>query len=332
MLREMLAWCDPDTGLPAIFMACQRGSASAVEQLCYAGANVQHVDASGRSLYHHLAACIAKLYPHTVLVVAAASCGLPFQQPQGTKCVVARAPHGKELFIPKGMCLIFRGEHEAHCFLIYRSLQIIYDGSFANATTRATLRCTRRFSSSGHVRSHHFCCSVRRTRVCSPQSSLSRRKTASHRILTAQNNLGMNALHELVVLSRAPVSRLNQRQYSDAIQHICRPSCSFVAACLQCDTAGKSPLHLACDLPSKGLLHALLGAAHAQAPAHTMWSYKATSQFSALRDEISLFVGGCETCLVASKSVACQTTLRGCWCCSRCKNCLRGLPCAGSST
>ena len=44
LMRPMLASCDPDTGLPAIFLACQRGSACAVEQMCHAGATVQHAD------------------------------------------------------------------------------------------------------------------------------------------------------------------------------------------------------------------------------------------------------------------------------------------------
>jgi hypothetical protein len=141
----------------------------------------------------------------------------------------------------------------------------------------------------------------------------------------------MNALHELAMLSRAPISRLSQRPYFDMIQHICRPSGSFVAACLQCDTAGKTPLHLACDLPTKGLLHAMLAAAHAQAPDSMIWRYNASPEGSALRDEISLFVGGFETFLQASRSVASQTTLRGCWCCTRCKNCLQGRPCVVNS-
>jgi hypothetical protein len=110
LLHRMLASCDPDTGLPSIFLACQRGSACAVEQMCYAGANVQHVDVTGRNLYHYLAACIPKLHPHTVLVVAAASCGLPSHRHPGTKCIVVRAPHGNEMFIPKGACLRFRGK------------------------------------------------------------------------------------------------------------------------------------------------------------------------------------------------------------------------------
>ncbi len=104
-LRPMIDSVDPDNGLPAIFTACLRGSASAVEQLCYAGANVQHTDDSGRNLFHYLAQYMPKCHPHTVLVVAAASCGLPSRHQPGTKCVVVRAAHGHELFIPKGLNL-----------------------------------------------------------------------------------------------------------------------------------------------------------------------------------------------------------------------------------
>ena len=153
--------------------------------------------------------------------------------------------------------------------------------------------------------------------------------SASHKILTVQNKLGMNVLHELALLSRAPISRLNQRLYCDIIEHICRPSRSLVAACNQRDTAGKSPLDFACELPTKGLLHAMLGAAQASAPGHPIWSYDATFSCAGagLRDAVSEFIGGSETSLRAGRSVACQTTLRGCWCCTRCKNCLRGRPC-----
>ena len=154
---------------------------------------------------------------------------------------------------------------------------------------------------------------------------------ASHKILTAQNKLGMNALHEVAVLSRAPMSRLNPRLYFDIIQHLCRPSRSFVEACLQRDTSGKTPLHLACDLPTKGALHAMLAAALQQAPDHSLWSCDATFPRSDLQDEIRAFIGGPETSLQASRCVACQTTLRGCWCCTRCKNCLRGRPCVDDS-
>jgi hypothetical protein len=141
----------------------------------------------------------------------------------------------------------------------------------------------------------------------------------------------MNALHEMVVLSRAPISRLNQKSYIDIIQHVCRPSRSLAAACLQCDTAGKSPLHLACDLPTKGVLHAMLAAFFAYDPAHAVWSCNSTFPRSELQDEISSFVGGTETTFQASRSVASQTTLRGCWCCTRCKNCLHGRPCVQDS-
>jgi hypothetical protein len=120
LTRPMLASCDPDTGLPAIFVACQRGSACAVEQMCHAGATVQHTDVAGRNLYHYLATYVPKLHPHTVLVVAAASCGLPSQQQPGTKCVAVRAPRGSELFVPKGRWRCFRGKHNSSvlCFLI----------------------------------------------------------------------------------------------------------------------------------------------------------------------------------------------------------------------
>lgn len=104
-LHPMINSVDPDSGLPVIFTACLRGSASAVEQLCYAGANVQHADDCGRNLFHYLAQCMPKCHPHTVLVVAAASCGLPSRYQPGTKCVVVRAAHGHELFIPKGLIL-----------------------------------------------------------------------------------------------------------------------------------------------------------------------------------------------------------------------------------
>jgi hypothetical protein len=102
-LDAMINTCDPDTGLPAIFTACQRGSASAVEQLCYAGANVQHADDYGRNLYHYLGRYMPRCHPHTVLVVAAASCGLPSRYQPGTKHVVVRAARGHELFVPKGL-------------------------------------------------------------------------------------------------------------------------------------------------------------------------------------------------------------------------------------
>ena len=101
-LQPMLDALDPDTSLPAVFAACLRGCASSVEQICQAGANVQHVDATGRNLYHYLATYIAKLHPHTILVAAAASCGRPTRYQPGTKYVVVRAPHGNEMFIPKG--------------------------------------------------------------------------------------------------------------------------------------------------------------------------------------------------------------------------------------
>jgi hypothetical protein len=99
----MLDARDADTGLSAVFVACQRGSAAAVEQLCYAGANTQMADAAGRNVYHYLAAHMSKLHPHTVLVVAAASCGLPSRHQHGTKCIIARGPHGSEFFVPKGV-------------------------------------------------------------------------------------------------------------------------------------------------------------------------------------------------------------------------------------
>ncbi len=150
------------------------------------------------------------------------------------------------------------------------------------------------------------------------------------------------------MLARAPISRLDQRPYFDIIQHLCRPSGPLVAAwyfyeklffldnsktshSMQHDTAGKTPLHLACELPSKGVLHAMLGALLAHAPDHSVWSYDAAIQSSDLRDEICAFVGGAETSLQASRSVASQTTLRGCWCCTRCKNCLSGRPCVDGS-
>ena len=210
---------------------------------------------------------------------------------------------------------------------------------------RAIRRCTRRFSSPGRVQWHRFCCWVlhARAQCCalplprmrSPEN-FSRCHAASPKILTAQNNLGMNALHELALLSRAPISRLKQRPYFDVVQHICRPSGSLVAACLQCDTSGKTPLHLAVELPTKGLLHAMLGAAYAHAPENPLWSPGAMSalapQSSDLREQISLFVGGSETRFCASRSVASQTTLRGCWCCTRCNNCLQGRPCVDNSS
>jgi hypothetical protein len=102
LVPAMLAAREPETGLPAIFVACQRGSASAVEQLCHAGASVDFADATGRNLYHYLAACVAKLHPHTILVVGAASCGRPTHVTPGTKCLVVRAPHGNEVLVPKG--------------------------------------------------------------------------------------------------------------------------------------------------------------------------------------------------------------------------------------
>ena len=123
----------------------------------------------------------------------------------------------------------------------------------------------------------------------------------------------------------------NQRLYCDVIEHLCRPSRSLVAACMQRDTAGKSPLDLACELPTKGVLHAMLGAAQASAPEHPLWSYNATFSCAGLRDAVSEFIGGSETSLRAGRSVACQTTLRGCWCCTRCKNCLQGRPCVEDS-
>jgi len=101
-LQPMLDALDPDSGLPAVFVACLRGCASSVEQICQAGANVQHADATGRNLYHHLATSIPKLHPHTILVVAAASCGRPTRYQPGSKYVVVRAPHGTEMFVPKG--------------------------------------------------------------------------------------------------------------------------------------------------------------------------------------------------------------------------------------
>ena len=153
---------------------------------------------------------------------------------------------------------------------------------------------------------------------------------ASNKILTAQNKLGMNALHEVAALSRAPMSRLNPRPYFDIIQHLCRPSRSFVEACLQRDTSGKTPLHLACELPTKGVLHAMLAAVLQQAPDHSLWSCDTTFPRSDLQDEVRAFIGA-ETLLQASRCVACQTTLRGCWCCTRCKNCLQGRPCVDDS-
>ena len=177
-----------------------------------------------------------------------------------------------------------------------------------------------------------FCslvCAARPLRVIVIPSSMF--CTASQKILTVQNKLGMNVLHELALLSRAPISRLNQRLYCDIIEHLCRPSRSLVAACMQRDTAGKSPLDLACELPTKGVLHAMLGAAQASAPEHPLWSYNATFSCAGLRDAVSEFIGGSETSLRAGRSVACQTTLRGCWCCTRCKNCLQGRPCVEDS-
>ena len=209
---------------------------------------------------------------------------------------------------------------------------------------RAIRRCTRRSSSLGRAQWHRFCCWVLHapSLLCSSLAShelteiISRCHAASPKILTAQNNLGMNALHELALLSRAPISRLKQQPYFDAVQHICRPSGAFVAACLQSDTSGKTPLHLAVELPTNGLLHAMLGAAYAHEPENPMWSPGATfalaPQSLDLREQISLFVGGSETRFCASRSVASQTTLRGCWCCSRCNNCLQGRPCVDNSS
>ena len=116
LVPAMLAAREPETGLPAIFLACQRGSACAVEQMCHAGATVQHADVAGRNLYHYLATYVPKLHPHTVLVVAAASCGMPSQQQPGMKCVAVRAPHGSELFVPKGRWPCFCGKHNSSVF------------------------------------------------------------------------------------------------------------------------------------------------------------------------------------------------------------------------
>jgi hypothetical protein len=104
-MKSMLDDREPATGLPAIFVACQRGSASAVEQLCHAGASVEYADATGRTLYHYLGTYIPKLNPYTVLVVAAAACGLPARHTPGTKCLAVKAPHGHEMFVPKGLSL-----------------------------------------------------------------------------------------------------------------------------------------------------------------------------------------------------------------------------------
>jgi hypothetical protein len=105
---------EQDSGLPAIFVACQRGSACAVEQLCHAGASVTHTDVTGRTLLHYLAAYVAKLHPHTVLVVAAASCGLPTRYKPGTKYIAVRAPHGNELLVPKGSRLLLARKTMPH--------------------------------------------------------------------------------------------------------------------------------------------------------------------------------------------------------------------------
>jgi ankyrin repeat protein len=117
LVPAMLAAREPETGLPAIFVACQRGSASAVEQLCHAGASVEFADATGRNLYHYLAVCVAKLHPHTILVVGAASCGRLSHVAPGTKCIAVRAPHGSELLVPKGSQLLLVIKFVVMCIL-----------------------------------------------------------------------------------------------------------------------------------------------------------------------------------------------------------------------
>jgi ankyrin repeat protein len=148
-MKSMLDDREPSTGLPAIFVACQRGSASAVEQLCHAGASVEYADATGRTLYHYLATYIPKLNPYTVLVVAAAACGLPARHIPGTKCLAVQAPHGHEMFVPKGQSLLCSRLRRLACghFFPDFSPQSMCSGSCAGATIRATPPCTHRSSS-----------------------------------------------------------------------------------------------------------------------------------------------------------------------------------------
>ena len=146
-LHSMINSIDPDTRLPAIFTACLRGSASAVEQLCYAGANVQHTDDCGRNLFHYLAQYMPKCHPHTVLVVAAASCGMPSRYQPGTKCVVVRAAHGHELFVPKGSNLRACCEKITLFGFLIAASQNIFVSRFTLAIIKETRRCTPPFNS-----------------------------------------------------------------------------------------------------------------------------------------------------------------------------------------
>ncbi len=102
-MKTSLDTIDEETRLPAVFTACLRGSSLAVEQFCQVGASVRFRDSTGRNIYHYLATHVRKLHPHTILVVAAASCDHPMRYKTGTKCIVVRARDGNEMFVPKGL-------------------------------------------------------------------------------------------------------------------------------------------------------------------------------------------------------------------------------------